>query len=320
MDSFIYINACKTALEEGITPTQTILTISNPGRFPASIPADHVLVLTLHPAGLPSTQEIIHCTAISTTELTVVRGAQGTAPASWPEGTVVGAYLTAEMLAQIAADVNGHAGSGGAAHALASTIAAGFMSAANLVKLNGIQAGATKYQHPITHSPTIIAQDANNRFTTDQEKGNWNAAKNHADSAHAPADAQKNSDILKSEIEAKLTGSLSSHDHPNTVKDNATASLTTGYSVATVASSNVSGTYTPTVSDGNIRFFTLVGDTTLACPSSNGAYSFIVDRSSSLFTLSFSGFSKVTGSVTARHILCTVIRTPGRKLLFADNV
>lgn len=35
----------------------------------------------------------------------------------------------------------------------------------------------------------------------------------HVASAHAPSNAQKNSDILKSEIEAKLTGEISSHSH-----------------------------------------------------------------------------------------------------------
>ncbi len=35
----------------------------------------------------------------------------------------------------------------------------------------------------------------------------------HVISAHAPSNAQKNSDILKTEIEAKLTGEISSHTH-----------------------------------------------------------------------------------------------------------
>jgi microcystin-dependent protein len=35
----------------------------------------------------------------------------------------------------------------------------------------------------------------------------------HVASAHAPTDAQKNSDITKAEIEAKLTGQISSHTH-----------------------------------------------------------------------------------------------------------
>jgi hypothetical protein len=36
----------------------------------------------------------------------------------------------------------------------------------------------------------------------------------HISSAHAPANAQKNSDITKAEIEAKLIGEISSHTHP----------------------------------------------------------------------------------------------------------
>jgi len=36
----------------------------------------------------------------------------------------------------------------------------------------------------------------------------------HVTSAHAPSDAQKNSNITKAEIEAKLTGEISTHTHP----------------------------------------------------------------------------------------------------------
>lgn len=38
-------------------------------------------------------------------------------------------------------------------------------------------------------------------------------AYNHSQAAHAPSNAQKNSDITKAEIEAKLTGTISSHAH-----------------------------------------------------------------------------------------------------------
>ena len=40
-----------------------------------------------------------------------------------------------------------------------------------------------------------------------------NTAYNHSQAAHAPSNAQKNSDITKAEIEAKLTGSITSHNH-----------------------------------------------------------------------------------------------------------
>lgn len=38
-------------------------------------------------------------------------------------------------------------------------------------------------------------------------------AYDHSQTAHAPVDAQKNSDITKSEIEAKLTGAIDTHTH-----------------------------------------------------------------------------------------------------------
>lgn len=52
-------------------------------------------------------------------------------------------------------------------------------------------------------------------ITLDQVKADTAIAGaiSHKDSAHAPNNAQKNSDITKEEIEAKLTGELTSHTH-----------------------------------------------------------------------------------------------------------
>ena len=44
-----------------------------------------------------------------------------------------------------------------------------------------------------------------------------NTAYNHSKAAHAPSNAQKNSDITKAEIEAKLTGTIDSHNHNHLV-------------------------------------------------------------------------------------------------------
>ncbi|GBG11328.1 hypothetical protein PAT3040_06129 [Paenibacillus agaridevorans] len=63
-----------------------------------------------------------------------------------------------------------HVGTGGTAHAAATTAAAGFMSAADKSKLDGIASGANNYTHPANHPPSIITQDANNRFMTDVER------------------------------------------------------------------------------------------------------------------------------------------------------
>ena len=48
---------------------------------------------------------------------------------------------------------------------------------------------------------------------TNALKANYDAAYTHSTSAHAPVNAQKNSDITKAEIEAKLTGNITSHTH-----------------------------------------------------------------------------------------------------------
>ena len=56
-----------------------------------------------------------------------------------------------------------------------STFAAGSMSPADKVKLDGIAPSATAYSHPASHAPSIITQDATNRFVTDAEKAVWNA-------------------------------------------------------------------------------------------------------------------------------------------------
>ena len=52
----------------------------------------------------------------------------------------------------------------------------------------------------------------------------------HISSAHAPANAQKNSDITKAEIEAKLTGEITTHTHP---VEPAQITITTSVSITT---------------------------------------------------------------------------------------
>ena len=48
---------------------------------------------------------------------------------------------------------------------------------------------------------------------SDEELGQLIAAYDHSQSSHAPSDAQKNSDITKTEIEEKLIGDITSHTH-----------------------------------------------------------------------------------------------------------
>ena len=92
----------------------------------------------------------------------------------------------------------------------------------------------TIYTHPSSHDASMITQSSSYRFVTDSEKSTWNSksnlvlgttsstafrgdqgltAYNHSQAAHAPSNAQKNSDITKAEIEAKLTGAITTHTH-----------------------------------------------------------------------------------------------------------
>lgn len=62
----------------------------------------------------------------------------------------------------------------------------------------------------LTNKPTIptVTNDLTNTL-----KSNYDTAYTHSTSTHAPSNAQKNSDITKTEIEAKLTGNITSHTH-----------------------------------------------------------------------------------------------------------
>ena len=64
---------------------------------------------------------------------------------------------------------------------------------------------------PSTFTPTL-GTTSTTAFRGDQGK----TAYDHSQSAHAPSNAQKNSDITKAEIEAKLTGTVTSHNHGST--------------------------------------------------------------------------------------------------------
>lgn len=82
------------------------------------------------------------------------------------------------------------------------------------MKANGVvkkiiqlpSAGGTVEGH--THSNKLILDNI-----TNNKVNNWDSAYEHSQSSHAPTNAQKNSDITKSEIEAKLVGEISSHTH-----------------------------------------------------------------------------------------------------------
>lgn len=88
------------------------------------------------------------------------------------------------------------------------TVAEVFKTVAEIASGGG--GGSTNWESivgkPETFPPSTHHHDA------DYEPKNENIQQ-HIASPHAPANAQKNSDITKAEIEAKLTGEISSHTH-----------------------------------------------------------------------------------------------------------
>lgn len=57
---------------------------------------------------------------------------------------------------------------------LATNTIDGKMSKEDKLKLDGIEEGATNYEHPATHPATMITEDATHKFVTTDEKTRWN--------------------------------------------------------------------------------------------------------------------------------------------------
>lgn len=93
-----------------------------------------------------------------------------------------------------------------------------------------------------TGSVTLTTTDVNEGnkqyYTEARVSANTDVSANttHRNSAHAPSNAQKNSDITKAEIEAKLIGTISSHSHASgTPTAHASTHVTGGTDVIPIA-------------------------------------------------------------------------------------
>ena len=60
---------------------------------------------------------------------------------------------------------------------LATPTKEGLMAKEDKIKLNGIDENANNYEHPLTHSASIIEQDTTHRFVTDDNIAKWNGVK-----------------------------------------------------------------------------------------------------------------------------------------------
>jgi len=107
--------------------------------------------------------------------------------------------------------------------------------------------GLTAYVHSQTSHLALGTTSA-----TAYRGDNGKVAYDHSQAAHAPDSAQKNSDILKSEIEAKLTGEIASHTHAGLEDANDQGTYATGAALAAAVPAGSAGFYARVVSTGTM--------------------------------------------------------------------
>lgn len=96
---FLFADFVNTTLSAGVTPTQTTISVSSAANIPTTS-ADNPLALVLMSAD-QSLFEVVYCTFVSGTTLTVLRGQEGTAAQSWNSGDNVFAAFTAGVLTRM---------------------------------------------------------------------------------------------------------------------------------------------------------------------------------------------------------------------------
>lgn len=185
----LFINNAASTLASGITDVATSLTVAT-GKgalFPAPTGGDYFL-LTLTQATSETSWEVVKVTARTGDVMTIVRAQESTTAAAWATGDKAELRVTAETLNSLADDatVTAHTSNVSNPHTVTATqVGLGNVdntsdadkpvSSAQAIAL-GLKANvADAYVHPANHAPSIITQDANNRFVTDAEKTAWNA-------------------------------------------------------------------------------------------------------------------------------------------------
>lgn len=108
----------------------------------------------------------------------------------------------------------------------ATTSQDGLMGKEDKSKLDGIEAGATKYNHPSSHPANMITESTSKRFVSDTEKATWNTVTNKADKTYVDTELAKKSN----------TG----HNHTLAgLSEKSYSSLTDRPTLGTAASKNV---------------------------------------------------------------------------------
>ena len=91
-----YTNDARTALASGITASATSLTVLSTANFPTLASGDYTYLTLSNPAD--TVKEIVKCTAICGTTLTVIRGQESTTALAFNSGEHVQLRITAGLL------------------------------------------------------------------------------------------------------------------------------------------------------------------------------------------------------------------------------
>lgn len=107
--------------------------------------------------------------------LTETSSTRVTLPSGLPEGNeILFEYFEVINMHPFPMHASEHLTGGADPIPVVTQLADGLMAKEDKSKLNGIATGANNYVHPTNHPPSVITQDASNRFVTDAEKTTWN--------------------------------------------------------------------------------------------------------------------------------------------------
>lgn len=254
--------------------------------------------------------------------------------------------------------VAAHAGTGGAAHAnVVAAGASGFMTGADKTKLDaitgtntgdqtsvtgnagtatalavgadrtkldGIEAGANNYTHPASHAPSIITQDASNRFVTDVEKAAWDA-KQPAGTYATGGGSATGTNTGDNAVNALYAGLVTNATHTGDATGSGALTVVAlnGTSLAGLASGilkNTTATGVPSIAAAGTDYVTPTGTETLTNKTFTGYTETVYalsgttpafsEANGSIQTWTLSGASTPTDSLTTGQSLILQI-TPG---------
>ena len=100
--AFLFANNINTTLAAAATSTQTTFSLTSTVGIPTTIPSGDYFAMTLNDAATRSVFEVVYVTAVSGSNVTVLRGQEGTTANSWLSGDYIYGALTAGEISDFA--------------------------------------------------------------------------------------------------------------------------------------------------------------------------------------------------------------------------